>query len=158
MIALDLQKACANATLPTDQQFQFWVEHALAGTQQSYELCIRLVDLEESQSLNKSYRGKDKPTNVLSFPFEAPPQITMDLLGDLVICVPVVEQEAAQQHKTLTAHWAHMVIHGCLHLLGYDHEQDKEAIIMEELERTAMHRLGFPDPYSAEYAVNELIP
>ena len=114
------------------------------------ELTIRLVTPDESQQLNAEYRGKDKPTNVLSFPFEAPPQVPIPLLGDLIVCVDVVEQEAAEQGKTTTAHWAHMIVHGCLHLLGYDHIKDDEAEIMEGLEREIMAQLGFSDPYSDE--------
>ncbi|MCB1807111.1 MAG: rRNA maturation RNase YbeY, partial [Candidatus Competibacteraceae bacterium] len=112
------------------------------------ELTIRLVDEAESSMLNESYRHKQGPTNVLSFPFEAPiPEIDMPLLGDIVICVPVVEHEAAEQNKPLMAHWAHLVIHGVLHLQGYDHQTETEADVMEALEVTLLDRLGFPDPY-----------
>jgi len=104
----------------------------------------------ESRELNHTYRGKDKPTNVLSFPFEAPPGIELPLLGDLIICRQVVEQEAQEQEKTLEAHWAHMVIHGSLHLLGYDHIEDDEAEEMESLETEIMLALGYPDPYISE--------
>ncbi|WP_288791436.1 rRNA maturation RNase YbeY, partial [uncultured Enterobacter sp.] len=100
--------------------------------------------------LNLTYRGKDKPTNVLSFPFEAPPGIEMPLLGDLIICRQVVEQEAKEQQKPLEAHWAHMVVHGSLHLLGYDHIEDDEAEEMESLETEIMLALGYEDPYIAE--------
>ncbi|MEC9410100.1 MAG: rRNA maturation RNase YbeY, partial [Pseudomonadota bacterium] len=116
-------------TLPTEEQLTLWASTALKGRTdfEEPELTIRLTDEEESQALNSEYRGKDKPTNVLSFPFEMPPGIPLELLGDLVICVGVVEQEAKEQEKTTEAHWAHMVIHGCLHLLGYDHIKDDEA-------------------------------
>ena len=113
-------------------------------------MTIRLVDSEESHQLNLEYRGKDKPTNVLSFPFEAPPSVELDLLGDLVICKQVVESESNQQDKPLVAHWAHMVVHGSLHLLGYDHIEDDEAEEMEALESQIMQQLGFDDPYVAE--------
>ncbi|MGL5337628.1 MAG: rRNA maturation RNase YbeY, partial [Aeromonas veronii] len=96
------------------------------------------------------YRGKDKPTNVLSFPFEAPPGLELPLLGDLVICRQVVEREAEEQGKPLMAHWAHMVVHGSLHLLGYDHIEDEEAEEMEALERDIMQELGFADPYLSD--------
>jgi probable rRNA maturation factor len=100
--------------------------------------------------LNLTYRGKDKPTNVLSFPFEAPPQVELPLLGDLVICRQVVEREANEQNVPLDAHWAHMVVHGCLHLLGYDHILDDEAEEMEALEADIMQSMGYADPYLAE--------
>ena len=116
--------------------------------EQEYELTIRVVDEEESQSLNSQYRGKDNPTNVLSFPFEAPAEIELDLLGDLVICAPVVGKEATEQSKEEIAHWAHMVIHGTLHLQGYDHIEDEEAEAMEALEVKILSALGFPDPYT----------
>ncbi|SIS43291.1 probable rRNA maturation factor [Thalassolituus maritimus] len=139
-------------TLPTEEQLTLWASTALKGRTdfEEPELTIRLTDEEESQALNSEYRGKDKPTNVLSFPFEMPPGIPLELLGDLVICVGVVEQEAREQAKTTEAHWAHMVIHGCLHLLGYDHIKDDEAEEMEALERDLLASLGYPDPYAAD--------
>lgn len=152
---VDLQIAEAIAghnKLPGESDFQQWAEAALAGRCRfdEPELTIRLVDNHESQQLNHEYRGKDKPTNVLSFPFEAPPEVPLPLLGDLIIAVAVVEQEAIEQHKTSRAHWAHMVVHGCLHLLGYDHIKDDEAEVMENLERDILASLGFNDPYSEE--------
>lgn len=139
-------------TLPTEEQLTLWASTALLGRTEfeEPELTIRLTDEEESQALNSEYRGKDKPTNVLSFPFEMPPGIPLELLGDLIICVGVVEQEAQEQAKTIEAHWAHMVIHGCLHLLGYDHIKDDEAEEMEALERDLLASLGYPDPYAAD--------
>ena len=139
-------------TLPTEEQLTLWASTALKGRTEfeEPELTIRLTDEEESQALNSEYRGKDKPTNVLSFPFEMPPGIPLELLGDLIICVSVVEQEAQEQAKTTEAHGAHMVIHGCLHLLGYDHIKDDEAEEMEALERDLLASLGYPDPYAAE--------
>jgi probable rRNA maturation factor len=118
--------------------------------QESAELTVRIVDTEESHQLNHDYRGKDKPTNVLSFPFEAPPGMELDLLGDLIICRQVVEKEAEEQNKPLLAHWAHMVVHGSLHLLGYDHIEDDEAEEMESLETEIMQTMGFEDPYILE--------
>lgn len=111
------------------------------------EVSLRFVDDETIRELNRDYRGKDKPTNVLSFPFEAPPGVPTTLLGDLVICAPVVAAEAAEQGKPLTAHWAHMVVHGVLHLLGYDHIDDADAEIMEGLEVEILAGLGVPNPY-----------
>jgi probable rRNA maturation factor len=146
-ICLDLQVACNNDNLPNHDDFLSWIEAALLQYQKPFELTIRLVTTKESQQLNNQYRGKDKPTNVLSFPFEVPDGIELDLLGDLIICVPVVEQEAIEQNKALTAHWAHMVIHGCLHLLGFDHIEDDEADEMEALETKIITALGFPAPY-----------
>ncbi|QSX29177.1 rRNA maturation RNase YbeY [Shewanella cyperi] len=146
-LELDLQNACTSKQVPSEAQFELWVRTALGNTLPQAELTIRLVDSDESRSLNHSYRGKDKPTNVLSFPFEAPPGVELPLLGDLVICAEVVENEAAEQHKTLEAHWAHMVVHGCLHLLGYDHIEDAEAEEMEALETELLQGLGFADPY-----------
>ncbi|GEM80248.1 rRNA maturation RNase YbeY [Vibrio superstes] len=150
-IYLDLQLAVEDSSqLPSEQDFQSWLEYTLTQFQPDSELTIRIVDSEESHQLNNDYRGKDKPTNVLSFPFEAPPGVEINLLGDLVICKQVVEDEAVAQQKPLTAHWAHMVVHGSLHLLGYDHIQDEEAEEMESLETEIMQGLGFDDPYLAE--------
>ena len=145
---IDIQRAIEGGQLPSDQDFRAWTEAVLKDRKESAELTIRIVDEPESQSLNRDYRGKDKPTNVLSFPFEAPAMVEMDLLGDLVICAPVVEQEARDQGKSLQAHWAHMVVHGVLHLLGYDHQNDDEAEQMERLEVEILASLGFPDPYA----------
>ena len=144
---LDLQIAVSNLNLPTQAEFETWVRTAVGQTMPEVELTIRIVEVAESQLLNLTYRGKDKPTNVLSFPFEAPPEVELPLLGDLVICAHVVEQEAIEQNKPLNAHWAHMVIHGCLHLLGYDHIIDLEADEMESLETQLVEGLGFTNPY-----------
>ncbi|MBD0788562.1 rRNA maturation RNase YbeY [Vibrio sp. Y2-5] len=150
-IELDLQLAVEDESgLPSEANFSTWLEAAITPFQEQAEVTIRIVDSEESHQLNMDYRGKDKPTNVLSFPFEAPPGMELDLLGDLVICRQVVEQEASEQNKPLLAHWAHMVVHGSLHLLGYDHIEDDEAEEMESLETELMQKLGFEDPYLAE--------
>lgn len=147
-VTLDLQLACTDTdSLPGEAQLQGWLDGTILGFQQEAEVTVRIVDEAESRELNLTYRGKDKPTNVLSFPFEAPPGMELPLLGDLVICRQVVEQEAAEQNKPLEAHWAHMVVHGSLHLLGYDHIEDDEAEEMEQLERDIMQELGFADPY-----------
>ena len=147
-VILDLQVASLEeAGLPSEMQLQQWLNHTIAGFQEEAEVTIRIVDEAESHDLNLTYRGKDKATNVLSFPFEAPAGMALPLLGDLVICRQVVEQEAQEQGKSLEAHWAHMVIHGTLHLLGYDHMDDEEANEMEQLEREMMQQLGFGDPY-----------
>lgn len=150
-IILDLQIACEDPSgLPTENDFQRWVDAVLLKFRDESELTVRLVDSDESQTLNATYRGKDKPTNVLSFPFEVPDGIELPLLGDLIICKQVVEQEAQEQNKPVLAHWAHMVIHGCLHLLGYDHQSDDEAEEMESLEAEIMLELGYADPYLSE--------
>ncbi|MEZ8797154.1 rRNA maturation RNase YbeY [Vibrio cyclitrophicus 1F53] len=150
-IELDLQLAVENEQgLPTKQDIQLWLNKTIPQFQENAELTVRIVDTQESHQLNHEYRGKDKPTNVLSFPFEAPPGIELDLLGDLIICRQVVEKEAEEQNKPLLAHWAHMVVHGSLHLLGYDHIEDDEAEEMESLETEIMQTMGFEDPYILE--------
>ena len=147
-IQLDLQRIANADDLPSDEQFQQWVNAALAHTKKDFELTIRLVDNSESEQLNSQYRGKDKPTNVISFPFEVPDGIELNLLGDIVICVDVVAQEAQDQQKSLHSHWAHMVTHGCLHLLGYDHISDAEAVEMESLEIDILATLDIGNPYN----------
>jgi probable rRNA maturation factor len=150
-LILEIQQAVEGGDwLPSERDFRYWVSAALPGQQDPVELVIRLVDEAESRQLNRDYRGQDKPTNVLSFPFEAPAEVTMPLLGDLVICVPVVTREALDQGKDYPAHWAHMVVHGVLHLLGYDHLNDSDAQKMERLERKILRDLAFPDPYRDE--------
>jgi metalloprotein, YbeY family len=153
---IDLQIASENSEgLPTLEQFTYWVETALAFEAQTEdfpetEMTIRIVDEEESQTLNREYRGKDYPTNVLSFPFEVPEGIELPLLGDLVICRQVMEREAKEQQISLASHWAHLAVHGTLHLLGYDHIEEAEAEEMEGLETQIMQKLGFEDPYLSE--------
>ncbi|MBF8999795.1 MULTISPECIES: rRNA maturation RNase YbeY [Vibrio] len=150
-IELDLQIASqSDADLPSQADFSRWLTEAVNRFQEQAEVTIRIVDEQESHQLNFDYRGKDRPTNVLSFPFEAPPGMEIDLLGDLVICRQVVEREAKEQNTPLASHWAHMVVHGSLHLLGYDHIEDDEAEIMESLEAEIMQSMGYEDPYAAE--------
>lgn len=150
-VIIDLQIASSDQTnLPTLEQFTLWATQAVRAESIEPEITIRIVDEVESHQLNLTYRSKDKPTNVLSFPFECPDEVELTLLGDLVICRQVVEQEAQEQGKPLMAHWAHMAVHGCLHLLGYDHIEDAEAEEMESLETEIMLGLGFADPYLAE--------
>ncbi len=145
-LTVDIQLATDNSELPADDSLQTWAQAAWLDDQDS-EVTIRIVDLEESASLNAQYRNKTGPTNVLSFPFEAPAGITVPLAGDLIICAPVVEQEAREQRKTPTEHWAHMVVHGMLHLQGYDHIEDDDAEAMEALEIRLLAQLGFCNPY-----------
>lgn len=150
MLELDLQQA-STAPVPAETDFRRWCELALRQRTADSELTVRLVDEPEGRELNRTYRHKDYATNVLSFPAEIPDGLLdIPLLGDLVICVPVVEREAAEQGKALDAHWAHLVIHGCLHLLGYDHIEDAEAEEMEALERILLAELGYPAPYAGD--------
>ncbi|RVU31366.1 rRNA maturation RNase YbeY [Neptunomonas marina] len=131
----------------SDADFEQWVSCALTGRKTEGEVCICIVSPEESQQLNNDYRGKDKPTNVLSFPFDAPPEVPVSLLGDLAICADVVASEAQEQGKPLRNHWAHMTIHGVLHLIGYDHIKDADAEAMEALEVEILASLDIPNPY-----------
>ena len=148
---IDLQIACEQESgLPTAEQIEQWATAAIQPQSNEVEMTVRIVDEAESHELNLNYRGKDRPTNVLSFPFECPDEVELPLLGDLVICRQVVEREAQEQEKPLMAHWAHMVVHGSLHLLGYDHIEDDEAEEMESLETQIMTGLGFADPYLSE--------
>ena len=138
---LSVQYACNREGLPLRADFVRWARAALQG---GGEITIRLVDAEEGRTLNAEYRNKDYATNVLSFPYEVEPVVA----GDLVICATVVEREAAEQEKTLEAHYAHLIVHGILHLQGYDHEiGENEALLMENKERTILAQLGFSDPY-----------
>jgi probable rRNA maturation factor len=146
-LRIDVQVGGTRSGLPEVARLRHWARAALAGRRRDAELSIRIVDAAESRALNRRYRGKDQPTNVLAFPAELPPELELPLLGDLVICRDVVEAEAAEQHKPLDAHWAHMVVHGTLHLVGYDHESDDEAEIMEKLETEILAELGWPNPY-----------
>lgn len=156
---IEVQRASRCTDLPPDSEITRWAESALTAHCERAELSVRIVDEEESRELNHSYRGLDKPTNVLSFPAELPPELQQELelplLGDLVICAPVVAREAEQQHKLHSAHWAHMVVHGTLHLLGYDHIEDEEAAVMEQLETQLLIGLGFADPYADPCAETE---
>ena len=148
---IDLQIACEQESgLPTAEQIEQWATAAVQPQTDEVEMTVRIVDEAESHELNLNYRGKDRPTNVLSFPFECPDEVELPLLGDLVICRQVVEREAQEQDKPVMAHWAHMVVHGSLHLLGYDHIEDDEAEEMESLETQIMTGLGFADPYLSE--------
>ena len=147
-IELEVIRASKTANLPSDEQFQHWVNLVANSQQREGELCIRLVDEAESEELNSTYRGKDKPTNVLSFPCDLPPGFPANVLGDLAICAAVVERESIEQSKHLDHHWAHMVIHGVLHLIGFDHINDEDAEVMESLERDLLAQLHIPDPYS----------
>jgi probable rRNA maturation factor len=150
---IDLQLAVDTANLPSATDFTHWCATALAEAhcERAVEITVRLVDADESRTLNHEYRDKDKPTNVLSFPSDLPDflleQMDVVPLGDLVICVPVMAVEAIEQGKTERDHWAHLTMHGTLHLLGYDHIDDADAEEMEALETAALARLGIANPY-----------
>jgi len=138
--------------LPASVSFKRWAAAAAWGRIRKADLAIRVVDSKEARSLNRHYRGKDYATNVLSFPAELPEGVSLNIpiLGDLVICAPVVAREAKEQGKLLAAHYAHLTIHGVLHLLGLDHEDDREAEAMELLERQILAGMGIDDPYSED--------
>ncbi|MGY0799116.1 rRNA maturation RNase YbeY [Lysobacter sp. A286] len=135
------------AGIPAAVSFRRWVAAALDGRIRQADLAIRLVDDKEGRAFNRHYRGKDYATNVLSFPADLPEGVTLPLLGDLLICVPVVAREAREQGKRLNEHYAHLTVHGALHLLGWDHEDEREAECMEQLEREILATLGISDPY-----------
>ncbi|EXJ16517.1 rRNA maturation RNase YbeY [Imhoffiella purpurea] len=149
---LDLQVATDCADLPLPPQFERWAKAVLDGRRERAAMTIRVVDRDEGAALNLQYRGRDHATNVLSFPFDLPPGVSpedpvAELIGDLVVCADVVRREALEQGKEPLAHWAHMVVHGVLHLLDYDHITDQEAERMETLETSILCGLGFPPPY-----------
>jgi probable rRNA maturation factor len=145
-IELEIQNVTSFRPVPGDEQFRLWVEAALRGATEAV-LTLRLVDDGESRKLNERYRGKNRPTNVLSFPADLPEELGIPLLGDIVICAPLVGAEAEAQQKPVQSHWAHLTIHGVLHLLGYDHQEKKAAEEMEALEADLLHSLGIRNPY-----------
>ncbi len=150
MSFLDIQRIHQTESLPTDNQFSEWVNAALFDENQDSEIVIRVVDEYESAMLNQQYRKKQGPTNILSFPFDPPKSIDLNLLGDLVICASVVEREAQQQNKISSDHWAHITIHGVLHLQGFDHLEEHEAEVMEAQEITILYSLNLNNPYLQE--------
>ena len=145
--AVDVQYAVTVDGMPEANEIRQWVLQALPEQKKASELTVRVVDEAEITALNRQYRGKEGATNVLSFPYEAIPGVASDLLGDVVICAPVVASESVAQNKPLDAHWAHMIVHGMLHLQGYDHMKDDEAELMEGLEIQILDKLGFNNPY-----------
>lgn len=149
-LAVDVQRVVDGMPLPSDAQLRAWARAAWRGGRDSAEVLVRLTGADESRRLNRTFRGQDRPTNVLSFPAGPVPGIDLAHLGDLVICAPVVEREAGEQHKAAEAHWAHMVVHGMLHLQGFDHQDDDQAVAMEQLETDILTGLGYPAPYSDE--------
>lgn len=142
---LSVQYACNEGGVPLRDAVRRWARAALVG---GGEVTVRFVDAEEGQGLNRDYRGKDYATNVLSFPYDSEPVV----VGDLVVCPAVVEREAAEQGKTPEAHYAHLIVHGMLHLQGWDHDNDEEANVMEAEETRILAGLGYPDPYACQEA------
>ncbi|MDO9423980.1 MAG: rRNA maturation RNase YbeY [Methylobacter sp.] len=145
---MEIQTVFESAGQPDRQYIQLWVDAALDDYDRDAEIVVRIVDEQESAELNEQYRHKQGPTNILSFPVDLPEGIELDLLGDLVICAPVLEKEALEQNKRLADHWAHIVVHGVLHLLGYDHIDDNEAEQMESKEIAILNRLQISNPYT----------
>lgn len=155
-VKVDVQFACPATGLPGEAEIIRWAQAALADQRGS--ITVRIVDEQEGGALNHAYRHKRGATNVLSFPFEPPEAVAasvQDYLGDIVICAPVVAREALGQHKPLKAHWAHMVVHGCLHLTGFDHQHEAEARTMKALETRILNKLSYPNPY-LEQALQKL--
>ena len=150
MYRISIQRATRKAKAPDAADLRRYAKLAISSVMPAAEVTIRIVNETEMLKLNSYYRKKDYATNVLSFPFSEPDEIEQDIpmLGDIVICAAVVNAQAKAQHKTEKAHWAHMVVHGCLHLLGYDHENDADAEVMESLETTLLKQLRFKDPYT----------
>ncbi len=153
-VTLDLQLACEDekSYSPDEEKLILYIKKALemAGYTKDSELTVRMVNEDEIHELNKTYRGMDKPTNILSFPFECPEEVSLPLLGDLVVSTKVLVKEAQEQEKSVEEHMAHLIVHGTLHLLGFDHIEDDEAFEMESLETKIMQALGFKDPYLSE--------
>jgi probable rRNA maturation factor len=147
MNLIEIQTIFNSNGQPGQEQIQHWIDTALDGFNQDNEIVVRIVDEQESAELNEQYRHKPGPTNILSFPVDVPEGIDLNLLGDLVICAPVLEKEALEQHKDLSDHWAHIIVHGVLHLLGYDHIDDDEAELMESNEITILNKLNIKNPY-----------
>lgn len=151
-VKLTLQLASAEPSAPSAEQLLRWAQAALGSTLEPTPgpaaITIRVADEAEMQALNKAWRKIDAPTNALAFPLSGGAGAPSGLAGDVVACAPVVKREAAAQGKTLAAHWAHVIIHGVLHLMGYDHVKEQDAIAMEAKEIAILKNLGFPDPYA----------
>lgn len=144
---LGVSYALSRRGLPAAASFRRWATAALQDRVKRADLALRIVDEREGRALNRHYRGKDYATNVLSFPADLPEGVKLPILGDIVLCAPVVAREAREQGKALNAHYAHLTVHGILHLLGFDHEDEREAEAMELLERQILASLGIDDPY-----------
>lgn len=147
-VEVDVQYAATGEGMPEPEEIAGWVEAAVAGRRDHAELSVRVVDEAEITVLNHRFRGQDRPTNVLSFPVGDMPGMEVSLLGDVVVCAPVVRRQAREQRKSERAHWAHMVVHGTLHLLGYDHVTPADAEEMEQIEKAVLDSFGYKDPYA----------
>ena len=147
--AVEVQHACAAPGVPPPAKLVQWAEAALDGRSEDAQMTVRVVDEAEGAALNERYRGRAGATNVLAFAFDAPSLPSVRILGDVVVCAPVAAREAREHSKRLDAHWAHLVVHGTLHLLGYVHDELDSAQEMERLERAILDELGYPDPYAA---------
>ena len=152
MIEIEVQRMVNDPCVPEDRFFADWAKAVLAD-EDSALVNLRIVDEAEGWALNREWRGKDSATNVLSFPADMPRINGMRVLGDVVLCAPVIEQESSEQGKTLEAHWAHLVIHGLLHLLGFDHINGEQARLMEAREIAILASLGFPNPYETSHGI-----
>lgn len=151
-VRVDIENA-SGEKVPTKAALKLWIGAAIGARRSKAEISVRITDADEIKTLNQQYRGKDYATNVLSFPADLPPELNLPHLGDIVICAEVVEREAREQNKSSEAHWAHMLVHGTLHLLGYDHIDDSDAEIMEALEIDILRALNFENPYLADFSV-----
>lgn len=147
IVDLHVESSWNGGATPADSEFSDWVAAALAGRRDNSEVAIQIVDRDEGAYFNQRYRKREGATNVLSFPADLPPGVELPLIGDLIICAPVVVAEARTQGKDPTAHWAHLTVHGVLHLIGYDHQNDADATIMEGLEIAILESLGYSNPY-----------
>jgi probable rRNA maturation factor len=158
-LALEIQRA-SPGPVPAEEDVRRWIAATLErlGRRDDAEICVRLVGVTEMAALNRQYRGRSGPTNVLSFPSDLPPELGLPLLGDIVICAPVVDSEAEQQGKPRSAHWAHMLVHGTLHLLGYDHVAEPDAGEMEAIETAVMASLDYPCPYHDDPLREQALP
>ncbi len=144
-IHLDVQIVSKSLDIPKKSELEYWVQSIPYKSETS--ACLRIVDESEAKELNKQYRKIDKATNILSFPAELPTQLNINFLGDIVICAPIVSREAQEQRKQLNDHWAHLLVHGILHLQGFDHENDSDTKEMEAMEIKILQDLNVPNPY-----------
>lgn len=157
-VCIDIDVVCDASLVPSEDSLRQWVSVALVAgepaAERDFEVSVRVVDEDEIRDLNRTFRHKDYATNVLSFPADLPPELALPLLGDIVVCAPVVLREASEQGKSTESHWAHMMVHGTLHLLGYDHIDEDEALAMEALETTIITGLGFDPPYETQASIS----